>query len=87
MRNKNWWKIVISEVAMVILTLGVFFGCRWYGMAKQDATAVAVAVAAVAAVISVIATTEEYKLPKFWVVTSYAAEAVAIFVPILLSLN
>ena len=75
--NRNWLKVLGPEAAVVILTLAIFFIGRYFGLEDEAAVAVAAAVAFA----------EEYKLPKFWVIVSYLAEAAAIFLPIHLFFN
>ena len=132
-KNKNWYKVLVPELVMVVVTIGVFFLCQYFGMEEKDAFAAAAVVAAfataafvaafattaaafavvvivafatafataafaaafataattvtVAAAFAVvafvaivaIATAKEYRLPMFWVVVSYVAEAAVIF--------
>jgi len=82
--NRKWLKVLVPEVAMVILTLAVFFLCRHFGLEDKEAAVAAAfaafavaAVAAAAVATAAVATVAAAAVATVVVFTAAAVVAVA----------
>jgi len=72
--------VVVAALAALVALVAVL-------AIPTSLAALVVVVAFIIPVLVALTFTKEYKLPMFWVVVSYSAEAAAIFLPIYLSLG
>ncbi len=79
-QNKNWFKVLVSQVIAAVVTLAAFFGYRWLGIEDKDAAAFAFATLAAAALAA-------FAFASFALILAFALASVTAFTAALISVD